>query len=260
MVRTTGGRVIYDHSGALPLAPASTQKLLVAAAALDLLGASYRFTTTVVAARPPVFGTVGDLWLVGGGDPVLSSPEFTAVLAQAPSIGGQPVTTPIAALADQLLAVGIRRMTGGIHGDDSRYDRTRFLAAWSPAEIKGANVAPLGALEVDDGLDQWRPPRLTADPAGHAAGVLAQLAAARGVVAAQGADGSAPAAGSSSPPSRRRPSATSSRRCCVTATTRRRRCWCAARSTRPGRRDDGRRPRRGGAEAAALGLPTAGLR
>jgi len=54
-------------------------------------------------------------------------------------------------------------------------------------------VAPLGALEVDDGLDQWRPPTLTADPAAHAAGVLARLATQAGIVAAQAADGTAPA-------------------------------------------------------------------
>ena len=193
VVRAPGGAVLYDHQGGLPLAPASTEKLLVAAAALAVLGPSYTFTTKVEAARPPLFGHVGDLWLVGGGDPVLSSPEFTFFLGATPSIAGQPVTTSMAALADQLEAAGVRVVAGGIHGDDSRYDRTRFLAAWSPSEVLGANVAPLGALEVDDGLDQWKPPRLTTDPAAHAAGVLARLAGARGIAAAQAADGTAPA-------------------------------------------------------------------
>jgi D-alanyl-D-alanine carboxypeptidase/D-alanyl-D-alanine-endopeptidase (penicillin-binding protein 4) len=192
VVRAAGGLVLYDHEGAMALAPASTEKLLVAAAALAVLGPSYRFTTTVVAARPPLFGHVGDLWLVGGGDPVLSSPEFTFFLGATPLVAGQPVTTPLGTLADQLVAAGVRVVSGGIHGDDSRYDRTRFLAAWSESEIKGDNVAPIGALEVDDGLDQWKPPRLTVDPAAHAAGVLARLAAARGIAVGQGADGTAP--------------------------------------------------------------------
>jgi len=154
VVRSAGGGVLYDHQGALPLAPASTEKLLVAAAALVVLGPSYTFTTKVEAAHPPLFGHVGDLWLVGGGDPVLSSPEFTFFMGAIPAFAGQPVTTSMSALADQLAAAGVRVVAGGIHGDDSRYDRTRFLAAWSPSELLGANVAPLGALEVDDGLDQ----------------------------------------------------------------------------------------------------------
>jgi serine-type D-Ala-D-Ala carboxypeptidase/endopeptidase (penicillin-binding protein 4) len=193
IVRGAAGEVLYSHQASLPLAPASTEKLLVAAAALDLLGASFRFTTTVVATHSPVNGAVDQLWLVGGGDPVLSSPEYTAVLAAAPITGGQPVTTPIASLADALSAAGVKTVPGGIRGDDSRYDRTRFLPAWKPSYITEADAAPLGALEVDDGLDTWRPPRLTADPAAHAAGVLARLLVARGVKAAQGADGTAPA-------------------------------------------------------------------
>ncbi len=193
LVRSATGAVLYRHQETAPLAPASTQKLLVAAAALDLLGPDYRFTTTVVAAHPVAGGAVDALWLVGGGDPVLSSPEYTAFLAAAPLTAGQPVTTQVASLADQLVAAGIRRVPGGIHGDDSRDDRTRFLAAWKPVYVKEADVAPLGALEVDDGLDRWRPPVLTADPAAHAAGVLARLAAARGVTVTVAADATAPA-------------------------------------------------------------------
>jgi D-alanyl-D-alanine carboxypeptidase/D-alanyl-D-alanine-endopeptidase (penicillin-binding protein 4) len=96
-------------------------------------------------------------------------------------------------LVPELLAAGVRRVPGGIHGDDSRYDRTRFLPTWKPSYIQEADVAPLGALEVDDGLDQWHPPTLTSDPAAHAAGVLARLASEAGIAVAQGTDGTAPA-------------------------------------------------------------------
>jgi D-alanyl-D-alanine carboxypeptidase/D-alanyl-D-alanine-endopeptidase (penicillin-binding protein 4) len=195
VVRSADGRVLYSHDESVPLAPASTQKLLVAAAALDLLGPSYRFTTTVVAARPPIAGQVEQLWLVGGGDPVLSSPEYTAFLAASPLTGGQTVTTPIGDLADQLRVAGVKAVPGGVHGDDSRYDRTRFLPAWKPSYATEADVAPLGALEVDDGLDRWRPPSLTTDPAAHAAGVLARLLNAQGVAAAQAVDATAPTTG-----------------------------------------------------------------
>ena len=215
VVHDASGRVLYSHQPALPLAPASTQKLLVAAAALDVLGPQYRFTTSVVTDRPVVKGVADQVWLVGGGDPVLASPEFTTFLVAQPEFARQPVTTPLSWLADQLHAAGVTAIFGGVRGDDSRYDRTRFLPAWKPSYAKDAEAAPLGALEVDDGLDRWRPvPALTADPAAHAAGVLARLLVADGVAAVQGPDGAAPATPSCSPTWCRRPSPTSWRRCC----------------------------------------------
>jgi len=194
VVRDAQGRTLYSHQPSVPLAPASTQKLLVAAAALDVLGPDYRFTTTVVTDRPLVHGVADQVWLVGGGDPVLASPDFTTFLGNQPEFAHQPVTTPLAWLADQLHAAGVVAVFGGVRGDDRRYDRARFLPAWKPSYIKDAEAAPLGALEVDDGLDRWRPvPTLTADPAAHAAGVLARLLTERGVAATQGPDGTAPA-------------------------------------------------------------------
>jgi D-alanyl-D-alanine carboxypeptidase/D-alanyl-D-alanine-endopeptidase (penicillin-binding protein 4) len=146
----------------------------------------------VVAARAPAGGQVGQAWLVGGGDPVLSSPEYTRFLTLQPMIAGHPVTTQVVALANQLAAAGIRSIPGGIHGDDSRYDRTRSLPGWNPTYVQEGDVAPLGALEVDDGLDRWHPAVETADPAAHAAGVLARLAGDAGIATAQAADGDAP--------------------------------------------------------------------
>jgi D-alanyl-D-alanine carboxypeptidase/D-alanyl-D-alanine-endopeptidase (penicillin-binding protein 4) len=194
VVHDAQGRVLYSHQPSVPLGPASTQKLLVAAAALDILGPDYRFTTTVVTDRPLVHGVADQVWMVGGGDPVLASPEFSTFLGAQPEFAHQPVTTPLVWLADQLRAKGVVAVFGGVRGDDGRYDRTRFLPAWKPTYAKDAEAAPLGALEVDDGLDRWRPiPTLTADPAAHAAGVLARVLTGEGVAAAQGPDGSAPA-------------------------------------------------------------------
>ena len=49
----------------------------VMAAALEVLDPETRFRTTVEAAGPPSGGVVaGDLYLVGGGDPVLTQPAL----------------------------------------------------------------------------------------------------------------------------------------------------------------------------------------
>ncbi|HEY4409925.1 MAG TPA: D-alanyl-D-alanine carboxypeptidase [Acidimicrobiia bacterium] len=63
------GVPIFDHDSGSTFIPASTQKMLVAAAALSRLGPDFRFETKVVAPRPPQDGSLDDAWLVGGGDP-----------------------------------------------------------------------------------------------------------------------------------------------------------------------------------------------
>ncbi|MDP9073403.1 MAG: D-alanyl-D-alanine carboxypeptidase/D-alanyl-D-alanine-endopeptidase [Actinomycetota bacterium] len=185
--------VLYNHAADTALTPASSQKLFVALAALDRLGPDYRFTTTVVAARPPVAGVVDALWMVGGGDPLLATAPYIAALhASRVTSGYQP--TPVASLADQLAAKGVKAVSNGIHGDDSRYERLRYLPTWSPAINHGEfDVGPLGALEVDQGLESWTPAVVTPDPAAHGAAVLAQLLTARHVTGTPGVDQTAPA-------------------------------------------------------------------
>ena len=189
----TTHKVIYDHNGSVPFAPASTQKLLVAAAALDRLGPDYRFVTSLVSESAPVGGQVGNLWLVGGGDPLLATAEYATHLAQRPATAAY-ATTPISALADALVAKGVRSVRNGVHADDSRYSTLRYLPTWVPNLNQGEfDVGPIGALEVDQGLDSWGPAKITADPAAHGAGVVARLLAERGVAAAPGGDSTAPA-------------------------------------------------------------------
>ena len=190
------GAVVYSHNATVPFAPASTQKLLVAAAALDQLGAGYRFVTTVVAARPPVAGRVDDLWLVGGGDPLLASPAYGALVTTPGSSTAGYEPTPISALADAIAARGIRAVRNGVHGDDSRFESLRYLPTWPTTTNVGEfDIGPLSALELDQGLDRWRPAIVSADPAAHAAEVLASLLAARGVAAGPAGDGPPPPGG-----------------------------------------------------------------
>ena len=78
------GRVLLDRLGRVPTIPASTQKLLAAAAALMVLGPRTRLTTRVMVSGQ-------DLYLVGGGDPTLTAaPVF---------YGAYPASTDLSALA-----------------------------------------------------------------------------------------------------------------------------------------------------------------
>jgi D-alanyl-D-alanine carboxypeptidase/D-alanyl-D-alanine-endopeptidase (penicillin-binding protein 4) len=187
-----GSTTVYDRSGDLALAPASTQKLLVAAAALDQLGPDYRFVTTVVAPNAPVNGAVDALWLVGSGDPLLATPDYSAYLASQPRSVGTPVT-PLAALGDQLAAAGVRSVRDGVHGDASHFNGPQWLPGWKPIYRDEADVPLLSALTVDGGLDHWKPTEvISADPTAAAAGQLNRLLTARGVAAAAGSNQTRP--------------------------------------------------------------------
>jgi D-alanyl-D-alanine carboxypeptidase/D-alanyl-D-alanine-endopeptidase (penicillin-binding protein 4) len=123
-------------------------KLVTATALLDILGPGFRFKTLVMAARPPVHGVVqGNLYFVGGGDPLLRLPSYAAGI-----VGGDAVYTNVAELAKLLRAAGVREVTGSVVGDESRYDSVRTVASWPPSYAAQGDVGPLSALGIDDGF------------------------------------------------------------------------------------------------------------
>jgi D-alanyl-D-alanine carboxypeptidase/D-alanyl-D-alanine-endopeptidase (penicillin-binding protein 4) len=187
LVVQDSGATAYARSTDLALAPASTQKLLVAVAALQRLGSDYRFETTVVApSRPAADGSVDVLWLVGGGDPLLATPDYAAHLASEPRSVGTP-TTPMIALVDQLAAAGVRSVQHGVVGDDTRYGGPRWLPGWKPIYRDEADISPLTALTVNGGLDHWNPSEvISADPTALAAANLAKLLAEHGAAVTPG--------------------------------------------------------------------------
>jgi D-alanyl-D-alanine carboxypeptidase/D-alanyl-D-alanine-endopeptidase (penicillin-binding protein 4) len=76
----------------------------------------------------------------------------------------------------------VRQVTGGIRGDDSRYERLRALTSWKPTYVTNNEVGPLGALLVNGGFPKFTwPETRAADPAVHAAAELSRLAVARGI-------------------------------------------------------------------------------
>jgi D-alanyl-D-alanine carboxypeptidase/D-alanyl-D-alanine-endopeptidase (penicillin-binding protein 4) len=189
MVVRVGSRRVYERRPHELLTPASNLKLATAKAALTRLGADSTLLTVVRASAPPVAGVVdGPLWIVGGGDPLL------ATKAYADSFVNQPqLRTPFEDLAAKLVAAGVREVRGGIVGDESRYDRQRFLPTWKRGYVTEGNVGPESALALDDGWAQFTPRKVAADdPPAHAAAVLTDLLRAQGVVV-----GGPPSSGSS---------------------------------------------------------------
>ncbi len=175
-----GGAPLAAHFPDLPIVPASTEKVITAAVALSVMGPEAVLTTRAVATAAPKDGVLDKLWLVGGGDFLLMTPEAQALREQDRELRGTP-TTSLTELADALVAAGVKRIPGGIIGDDSRYETLRYLPTWKDNYRTEGQVGPLGALTVNGGFSQLEPPIPVTDPAVFAASELGRLLADRGV-------------------------------------------------------------------------------
>ena len=142
VVRDGDGAVLAAVRPNAPRLPASNQKLITIATALDVLGPQARLATTLVAATEPVGGVVtGDVWLVGGGDPTFSTSAF------ADAYWG--IYAPTAdRLAADLAAAGVTRITGRVNADASRFDDVPGAPGWKP-EFIPAQSPPISALTID---------------------------------------------------------------------------------------------------------------
>jgi D-alanyl-D-alanine carboxypeptidase/D-alanyl-D-alanine-endopeptidase (penicillin-binding protein 4) len=183
------GVEVGSHNPDLAVIPASNQKLLVAAAALDVLGPEHVFTTEARAAGIDGGVVAGDLYLVGGGDPLLTTDDYPAE-----QINGYPVlnATSLDRLADAIAAAGVTRIDGNVVGDGSRYDDELFHPNW-PDDLFVTEAGPLDALLVNDArflTDDWQ---VANDPSAGAAEELGRLLEARGIaIGGEATTGSAP--------------------------------------------------------------------
>ena len=145
VVRVDGG-IVTTTGGRREVIPASTLKVLTAIGVLARVDATERFVTTVRATTNPVGGILtGDLWLVGGGDPLLETASYTTTQNH-----GAAVATSLDTLADNVRAAGITQVTGRIVGDDRRYDSIRVVPTWKRSYVTSGEVGPTGGLMIDD--------------------------------------------------------------------------------------------------------------
>ena len=124
------GRTVFERNSTIQFLPASNFKLVVSATALDTLGPDYRMKTSLYSTGQVDNGVLkGDLILVGGGDPVLSSDQLRT-------------------MADKVKALGIKTVEGQVVADAGWFDDIRLGEGWEwdsepyyySAEVSGLNL------------------------------------------------------------------------------------------------------------------------
>ncbi|MGW1891714.1 D-alanyl-D-alanine carboxypeptidase/D-alanyl-D-alanine endopeptidase [Streptomyces sp. NPDC002004] len=130
----TGG-LVYQHQADGRLMPASNTKLLTSAAAMAVLGPGHRFTTDVLHTGERHGSDLdGDLYLRGTGDPTLLAGDYDKLAR---------------AVADS----GVRRVTGRLVADDTRFDDQRLGWSWGADDESAYYEAQISALSVAPDTD-----------------------------------------------------------------------------------------------------------
>jgi serine-type D-Ala-D-Ala carboxypeptidase/endopeptidase (penicillin-binding protein 4) len=167
------GQQVVAKNDSVPLAPASNLKIITAAVALDVLGPGFTYSTKVEGALGTDGVVQGDLYLVGGGDPVLASQWWNGLGLYPPFN-----ETSFESLADAIQQDGVTKITGGVVGDGSRYDDEYFAPTWAAAD----HVTQAGPIDALLANDSWQTPKVAAkDPALGAATVLHDMLTDRGI-------------------------------------------------------------------------------
>jgi D-alanyl-D-alanine carboxypeptidase/D-alanyl-D-alanine-endopeptidase (penicillin-binding protein 4) len=143
-------RILYSRNADFLFLPASNQKLLTTAAALNRFGPDFTYATELYSSGSIAADSVfrGDLVIVGTGDPSLSK-----------SFGVDPDSLFLS-WADSLKQRGIAKIDGRVMADESAFDRERlgygwdwhYLSSWYAPEISALSCYGNSVtVEVDPG-------------------------------------------------------------------------------------------------------------
>lgn len=150
LVRRADGRVLDALESEKLRTPASTMKIVTAAAAWERLGPAHRYRTTLWTQAQMARRLQGDLALRGDADPELDQ-------------------SALASLASQLHARGVRWVDGDLLVDEGPYADPPYGAGWAWDDAGESYSPEISGLAVDGGLVEVGPnlkaPWLTVRPA-----------------------------------------------------------------------------------------------
>jgi D-alanyl-D-alanine carboxypeptidase/D-alanyl-D-alanine-endopeptidase (penicillin-binding protein 4) len=166
------GKVLFNRDAQHLFHPASNMKLFTTAAALEKLGPSFVFRTTVESdSGAPAAGIVPSLYLVGRGDPTFCGDVLAPPAS--PSQTGNRTCTALEDMAAQVRAHGVIEVTGPLVADESYFDFEPYTHGWTAEDLEwgyGATVSALAfnsnalLLRIKPGLKVGDPAQVSLDP------------------------------------------------------------------------------------------------
>ena len=143
------GEVLYDLRGSTAVTPASSLKVLTAAAALAELGADTRFETAVYAGK-----SAGTIVLKGGGDVLLAAGESDEDQADEDESDEDRTVSRagLATLADKTVAALAERGTKGtvsIQLDDTLFTGVSLSPDWNSEDVEAGEITALYPLAIN---------------------------------------------------------------------------------------------------------------
>jgi D-alanyl-D-alanine carboxypeptidase/D-alanyl-D-alanine-endopeptidase (penicillin-binding protein 4) len=156
-VATLAGEPLCDLNAGQLFRPASTAKLFTIATALAVLGPAHTTETSVLGSFNHATGVVtGDLTVLGGGDANLDSndlPYMAPAERPKPLPGAANRPNPLHDLNDlaaQLVAKGVKSVTGDVVGDDTMFSDQPYPDSWNADDLVWGYGAPVSALTIGD--------------------------------------------------------------------------------------------------------------
>jgi D-alanyl-D-alanine carboxypeptidase/D-alanyl-D-alanine-endopeptidase (penicillin-binding protein 4) len=140
IVSLDSGQVIFEQDANKFVRPASNMKLYTVATAFDRLTPDFHFITSVYAKEKPDDGKVkGDLIIYGRGDPSIAA-----------RFNDGDYFKGIDALADRIVAAGVKRVKGDLVGDESYFHGAPLGSGWEWEDLTWSYGAPVSALNIND--------------------------------------------------------------------------------------------------------------
>jgi len=130
------GQALYERDAGRAITPASTGKLVTAAAALLSIDHTQQLVTKVVEGDSP-----GEVIIVGGGDPTISS------LKPGDDSSIYKGAAHLSDLVDQVKASGVQVNT--VYIDQSRYAAPHMAPSWLPEDVGNGYIAPIVPAMLD---------------------------------------------------------------------------------------------------------------
>ena len=132
------GQNVLEHQSNQSATPASITKLITTATALELLGADFRFTTTIAYDGTLSNGILnGNLYIIGGGDPTLGSRYFND-------------ENFLTDWCVKLKKIGIQEITGNLIADATIYDNEPVPVRWTWEDMGNYYAAGIYGLSLFD--------------------------------------------------------------------------------------------------------------